>query len=83
MSDNLLMKGFSLVSEDGAFVRIEETPERERVILSIFRDGKTETASLNKEMFDALLVINYKIDVSYPKKSKTTVEASNGNTESE
>jgi hypothetical protein len=58
-----LVKGYSLVSEDGVYIRVEETPERERVILSLFRDGKTETASLNKEMFDALFDLKYKMEV--------------------
>lgn len=66
--DKILTVGYSFVSEDGVFVRVEETPERERVILSLFRNSKTETASINKDMFDALMELRYKIDIRYPVK---------------
>ena len=65
-----LIKGFSFMSEDGCSVRLEETPERERIVLSLFRQGKTETASLNKDMFDALMDLRYKLDVNRAKAEK-------------
>jgi len=65
-----LVKGYSLVSEDGVYIRVEETPEQKRIILSLSRDGKTETASLNKEMFDALFDLKYKMEVHYELKEE-------------
>lgn len=59
-----LVKGFSFTSEDGVSVRIEETPERERAVLSLSREGKVETASLNKEMFTAFMELKYKMEVN-------------------
>jgi len=65
-----LTKGYTLVSEDGVHVRIEETPERERVILSLCREGKTETASLNREMFNAVMELRYSLDIKDDGKEK-------------
>lgn len=59
------IKGFTLVSEDGVFVRFEETPEKDRVILSLTRGLRVETASLNKEMVEAIGSVDYKLDVHY------------------
>lgn len=59
-----LVTGYTLTSEDGVFVRLEETPEREAVILSLSRNGKVETASLNKEMLEAIMELRYKLNIN-------------------
>lgn len=61
-----LVKGFSFVSENGVSVRIEETPKRELLVLSLSGDGKEVSASLNYEMFMAITDLKYKIDVQRP-----------------
>ena len=63
-----LIKGFSFVSEDGVHVRIEETPEHESIVLSLFREGKTETARLDKDMFEAIADLKYKITLNHSTK---------------
>ena len=63
MNKKILVQGYSFISEDGVSVRIEETPERERIVLSLMRDGIVETASLNKAMFDALTDLRYHMDI--------------------
>jgi hypothetical protein len=69
-----MVKGFSFMSEDGVIVRIEETPERERVILSMSRAGKVETASLDKDMFEAFMDLHYHLTV-HSKKMKEEGDA--------
>jgi hypothetical protein len=68
-----LVTGYSFTSEDGVSVRIEETPERERVVLSLIREGKAETASLNREMFNAFMDLKYKLTVNLAKAEKEEV----------
>ena len=59
-----LVRGYSLVSEDGVRVAVEETQARESVILSMTDlAGSRREASLNKEMFDALFDLKYKMEV--------------------
>lgn len=54
---SILTKSYSLQGSDGAILRIEETPERLEIVVSISRhdNGKSniETVRLNKEQFDA------------------------------
>ena len=57
----IITTGYSFVSEDGVHVRIEETPERERIILSLVRDGRVETASLNSAMFSAFMELMWNL----------------------
>lgn len=68
-------KGYSFVSEDGVIIRLEETPERERIILSLSRNGKVETASLNQDMFNELCGLKYDLKVHEPAKDKVEVES--------
>lgn len=62
-----LAKSYSFISVDGVNVRVEETPGREVVILSLCRDGKMETAAINKEMFDLFFDLRYKMEVRHTK----------------
>lgn len=68
-------KGYSFVSEDGVIIRLDETPERERIILSLSRNGKVETASLNHDMFKELCGLKYDLQVHEPAKDKVEVES--------
>ena len=61
-----LVRGYSLVSEDGVNIQVSETPGRESVLLILAKAGATATASLNKEMFDALFDLKYKVEVNTP-----------------
>lgn len=70
MDKELVVRGYTLMSEDGVTVRLEETVKRESIVLSLCRGGKVETASLNKDMFDALMELRYNIDVYRPKPPK-------------
>ena len=72
---NGMSKSYSFVSEDGVFVRLEETPERERIILSLSREGKVETASLSKSMFDSIMELRYNLDVKRPRSENKEEEA--------
>jgi len=59
-----LAKSYSLMSEEGIEIRVAETPNREGVILSVSdKVGVVVSASLNKEMFDALFDLKYKMEV--------------------
>jgi hypothetical protein len=66
-----LDKSYSFVSEDGVHIRLEETPERESIVLSMMRAGKVETASLNYEQFKALMDLQYKLTVHRKKDTET------------
>ena len=61
-----LVRGYSLVSEDDVNIQVLETPERESVFLILTKAGVTAKASLNKEMFEALFDLKYKVEVHTP-----------------
>jgi hypothetical protein len=58
-----LVKAYSLTSEDGVNIQVSDTPDRESVILILVKEGVSITASLNKEMFETLFDLKYKMDV--------------------
>jgi hypothetical protein len=60
-------KGFTFISDEGVFIRVEETTDREGIVLSLTRNGRVETAWLNKAQWEALVDLKYKVDVYYPK----------------
>ncbi len=59
MKNEILLKGYTLVSEDGVFVRLEETIERDQIVISLLRDKNVETARLTKEQFNAFSDLRY------------------------
>ncbi len=65
--NNILLTSYTIVSEDGVFVRLEETLERDQVVLSLTRDGKVETARLNFEQLKALYTVEYKLQCNEAK----------------
>lgn len=66
-----LVKGFSFISTEGVCVRLEEVPERDKVILSLARDGETTTATLDKTMFEAFMDLKYSLTVNrFPAKQE-------------
>lgn len=71
-------RGYTLTSADGVFVRIEETIEREEVVLSLSRAGHLETARLTKTQFDALVDLKYRIELHDPKDKEPVTDEEGG-----
>lgn len=63
-------RAYTLTSEDGVFVQVSETPEREEVVLSLSRVGHLETARLTKAQFDALVDLRYRVELTEPKEKE-------------
>ncbi len=63
MNKKIISTSYSMMSEDGVSIRIEETIDGKSVVLSLVREGRVETASLNKDQFEAFFDLKYKFNL--------------------
>lgn len=64
------------IQSNGDYLRVEETPKRDSVVVSIANKDHlkvaTATIRLNKEQWDALTGLGYSdIELNYPEEAKT------------
>lgn len=62
MRKELINTAYTIDGEDGAFLTISETTERDTVVISIQRDNKIETVRLNEQTFAALCELKYELN---------------------
>jgi hypothetical protein len=62
MKNKIVLTSYTILSEDGVFLRAEENPERDQIVISLTRDGKVETARLNYDQWEALHELRYKLE---------------------
>lgn len=58
-----MTRGYTIPSVDGGFVKIEETEEKDQVVLSIFRPEAAQSVRLDKKGLGDLKDSYYRLDI--------------------